>query len=32
VTDDRDQIAVPARLRPENTETVLVIMEGDAFY
>src|ERR1700726_2525451 len=32
VADDRDKIAVPACLCPENAETVLVIMEGDALY
>jgi hypothetical protein len=32
MADDRDQIAVPACLCPENAETVLVIMEGDALY
>jgi hypothetical protein len=29
VTDDRDQIAVPACLCPENTKPVIAVMEGD---
>ena len=32
MADDRDKIAVPACLCPENAEIVLVIMEGDALY
>ena len=30
MTDDRDRVALPARLDPQHAETVFVVVEGDA--
>jgi hypothetical protein len=30
MADDRDRVALPARLDPQNAEPVFVVMEGDA--
>jgi hypothetical protein len=32
VANDRHQIAVPPRLRPENAKAVLAIVEGDPLH